>query len=482
MSDEVQPDDPGAIPKRYTVQRHLRSEGDLVEVYLASRQDSPLSLELHLLTVPGAEDEALANRFIDVARQMARVRHRAVMPVHDLGLTGGRVYFVTPALDATPLATVLELDGGTLTPDRVAEIAQDLAEGLAAVHAEGIVHRSISEDSVFVSRHGQVYFGECAAMRSFDVCLDPEMARTLHTSRASPEEMLGLPDTTRTDVFHLAALLYRCLLGRSCLEVGARVPTRPGGTGVALPTAEETQGWPPALAEAITAGLAWNPKDRPEDGAAFASRLRDLISDDPLQALMGGVEEEERAASEQAREAAATSAEEARPAAPSTPASEDVAATPASDPASAPPARGPAAALPPGTELQVRGGYVIGLLAIATGFLLVPDYLASGEGPATVATAESTPQMIRPVSASAEVTLAEAAVDAATLPTDAETFGPRSMVLRDWIREGGPVAKKLSFRYGDVLKLRFEGARGNSEAHLTLDRWLEEWRGTQIAR
>jgi serine/threonine-protein kinase len=467
MSDEVQPDDPGAIPKRYAVQRHLRSEGDLVEVYLANRQDSPVSLELHLLTIPGAEDEALANRFIDVARQMAQVRHRAVMPVHDLGLTGGRVYFVTPALDASPLATVLELDGGTLTPERVAEIAQELAEGLAAIHAEGIVHRSISEDSVFVSRQGQVYFGECAAMRSFDVCLDPEMARTLHTSRASPEEMLGLPDTARTDVFHLAALLYRCLLGKPCLEVGARVSARPGGTGVALPTEEESQGWPPALTEAITAGLAWNPKDRPEDGAAFARRLRDLISDEPLQALMEGVDEEERAAAERANETAVPSAEDEGPGRSPTP---------------EPRAREPAAAPPPGVGIQVRGGYVIGLLGIASVVLLVPGFLASGEDPVPVNTVEATQQVIRPVSASAEVTLAEAAVDAATIPTDAETFGPRSMVLRDWIRRGGAEAKKLSFRYGDVLKLRFEGARGNSEAHLTLDRWLEEWRGTQVAR
>lgn len=93
----------------------------------------------------------------------------------------------------------------------------------------------------------------------------------------SPEQLRGRPVDGRSDLYALSAVLYECLAGRpphdadSLVEVLASVLNDP------IPRLESVApSCPPALAEAIHAGLAADPDDRPAHPSIFAERLRSV--------------------------------------------------------------------------------------------------------------------------------------------------------------------------------------------------------------
>src|SRR5205807_6488206 len=89
----------------------------------------------------------LVQRFLREARAAAAIRHAHVCPIHDVGEDAGTPYVVMAYVEGGSLAELADA-GPAPDPCRAAELVRQAAEGLAAVHALGVVHRDLKPGNI----------------------------------------------------------------------------------------------------------------------------------------------------------------------------------------------------------------------------------------------------------------------------------------------------------------------------------------------
>ena len=169
-----------------------------------------------------ADPEALA-RFRREARAIAALSHPNILAIHDLGEHEGRVFAVMELLEGETLRDAIA--AGPLPLRRAAEIAIAIAEGLAAAHSRGIVHRDVKPENVFLAARGAVKlldFGLARALslgpagsgsgdRTLEGTVPGMVLGTVHYM--SPEQARGEAVDERSDIFSLGSVLYEMLTG-----------------------------------------------------------------------------------------------------------------------------------------------------------------------------------------------------------------------------------------------------------------------------
>jgi hypothetical protein len=199
------------------------------EVYRA--RDTRLGREVALKVISdgAALDPERLQRFEQEARLAGSLNHPNLVVVHDVGSEGGAPFLVTELLDGESLRH--RLSRGRLPLRTALEIGEQLAEGLGAAHARGVVHRDVKPENVFLTSGGRAKlldFGiaKLTAPRVIegtrnllDTTLAPEGVGTrpgavLGTpGYMSPEQVRGDPVDARTDIFSLGTVLYEMLAG-----------------------------------------------------------------------------------------------------------------------------------------------------------------------------------------------------------------------------------------------------------------------------
>jgi hypothetical protein len=168
---------------------------------------------------------------------------------------------------------------GPLDPGEVVTIAAPLASGLASAHAVGLVHGDVSASNVLFTADGMPLLTDLGVARLAD---DPGGEVHGTADYVAPDVAAGGIPGAASDVWALAALCHQMLAGTAphdgetapavlfAAVQGARAPL-----GLLAPTA------PRALVAAVEAGLARDPRKRP-DAAAFASLLRRAHAASPV--------------------------------------------------------------------------------------------------------------------------------------------------------------------------------------------------------
>ena len=145
-------------------------------------------------------------------------------------------YAVTELLEGETLAD--RLRSGPLHPQKAVEVASQIAEGLAAAHEKGIIHRDIKPDNIFLTNEGR------AKILDFGIARIEQPARTAGLSDSitggrgsssqflvgtagymSPEQVRGKPIDGRTDIFSLGATFFEMLTGRRAFMRDSPVET-----------------------------------------------------------------------------------------------------------------------------------------------------------------------------------------------------------------------------------------------------------------
>jgi hypothetical protein len=166
------------------------------------------------------------------SRLQARAAHRAVITVYDIGVAGDRVYVAMELIRGATLRQWLERAPRSWR--EVLDVFRDVAAGLAAAHAAGLVHRDVKPDNVLVeldpdrpdriTRVLVTDFGVARAMQSVDLPTpepgptgDVEMTKTgtiVGTpAYMSPEQLAGATVDARSDVFSFAVAVWESLFG-----------------------------------------------------------------------------------------------------------------------------------------------------------------------------------------------------------------------------------------------------------------------------
>jgi serine/threonine protein kinase len=167
----------------------------------------------HLLGEPRARE-----RFRREAEAGARLAHPAIVQIHDLVETPEGDWIVMELVAGKTLRQLLNA-GPLAVPDAL-RWGGEIAGGLAAAHAAGVLHRDLKAGNVMITPAGQVKVLDFGIARPFA----PESQEAtfslpgtlLGTSYAmSPEQALGQPLDPRSDLFSLGSLLYEMLTGEA---------------------------------------------------------------------------------------------------------------------------------------------------------------------------------------------------------------------------------------------------------------------------
>ncbi len=263
---------------RYRVDSVI-ARGGMSTVYrgLDLRLDRPVAVKV--MDPRFAGDTTFLDRFIREARSTARLRHPSVIAVHDQGLDhtphGDHVFLVMEFVDGGTLRDLLRQQRQLSVPLAVA-VLEPVLSALAAAHREGLVHRDIKPENVLIGRGGEVKvadFGLVRAIAESGTTSDSVILGTV--AYLSPEQVATGAADARSDVYSAAVVLFEMLTGAPPFtgDTALSVAYRHVNDDVPAPSGL-VPGIPAALDQLVVRATRRDPRDRPEDAAAFLMALQ----------------------------------------------------------------------------------------------------------------------------------------------------------------------------------------------------------------
>jgi serine/threonine protein kinase len=128
--------------------------GGMGEVYRARDTRLDRDVAVKILPESVASDPERLARFDREAKAIAALSHPNILALHDAGTEGSVTFAVMELLEGETLRD--RLTSGALPPRRAIDIAVQIARGLAAAHAKGLVHRDLKPENVFLVADGHV--------------------------------------------------------------------------------------------------------------------------------------------------------------------------------------------------------------------------------------------------------------------------------------------------------------------------------------
>ena len=271
--------------ERYTIDRRL-GRGGMGSVYAAT--DSVLERVVALKVLDATalgQDAAHRSLLLREAKLAARVEHERIARVYDVGSHNGLGFVAMEYIQGDTLRNWMA--GRKVPSADIIHIAIQIADGLAALHASGVVHRDLKPENVMLTAQGTVKLLDFGLARAAAVPADPGAPgrpTAVDTSSIAgtpgymaPEQCSGRPVDARADIFALGVIIHELVTGARLFRgdtMGAIIE----GTLRWVPELNDAA-WndvPPRLRELAARMLSREPDDRFEDGARAYSALLEL--------------------------------------------------------------------------------------------------------------------------------------------------------------------------------------------------------------
>ncbi len=191
-------------------------EGGMGVVYKAEDLNLERPVALKFLAPHLVSDEEGRKRFIREAKAAAALDHPNICTVHEIGEADGRIFIAMAFLEGHPLRK--RIAQGPLKLKEALPIAIQIAEGLEAAHARGIVHRDMKPDNVMLIQGTRgivklLDFG--LAQLSGGSKLTHEGSTLGTVLYMSPEQAQAADVDHRTDIWSLGVVLYEMVCGQT---------------------------------------------------------------------------------------------------------------------------------------------------------------------------------------------------------------------------------------------------------------------------
>ena len=282
----------GQTISHYRILRVL-GEGGMGVVYEAEDVRLGRHVALKFVVHKKLDRQETVERFEREARAASVLNHPNICTVHDVGEEQGHHFIAMELLEGESLDAMLAR--GPLPPKRLLELAAQIAEGLVAAHARGVIHRDIKPANVFVTSAGFVKimdFGLAKILQSPAAeALTGSESEVTQTSDLttpglamgtvsfmSPEQVRGDEVDARSDLFSFGALLYDMAVGEPpfrgttpAVKLSGILERHP------VPLLEIDPTLPPKLQDIVLKALEKDREERYQTARDMAIDLRRLL-------------------------------------------------------------------------------------------------------------------------------------------------------------------------------------------------------------
>jgi eukaryotic-like serine/threonine-protein kinase len=198
---------------RYLIEAEI-GRGAMGVVYKAHDPilDRTVALKTIVLDDDAEEREEFHSRFFQEAKAAARLNHPALITIYDFGEEDSLAYMAMELLKGTELSE--RMMQGPIPLHEAVSIAEQVAEGLAFAHDNGVIHRDIKPGNISLLARGRVKIMDFGIARLKTSELKTQLGTRLGTPKyMSPEQSTGGTIDHRTDIFSLGIVLYEMLTG-----------------------------------------------------------------------------------------------------------------------------------------------------------------------------------------------------------------------------------------------------------------------------
>jgi hypothetical protein len=256
---------PGTTFAGYRIEGTI-GHGGMGVVYRAVEPSLDRVVALKLISSEAARDSVFLDRFAHESRIAALVEHTNVVPVYATGEEDGTPFMAMRLIPGPDLGRKIA-DLRRLEAEDAASVIAQVASGLDAIHAAGLVHRDVKPSNILLAgEEGR----ELAFLTDFGLAKHVATASELtrggllmgSLDYVSPEQVQGHAVDARTDVYALGAVLYKALTGEvpfpredGAAKMWAHVNEEP-------PSPSATAGVPRSFDPVIARAMAKRPEDR----------------------------------------------------------------------------------------------------------------------------------------------------------------------------------------------------------------------------
>jgi serine/threonine protein kinase len=216
----------GTLAKgRYQIKRLLH-RGGFGFIYLAKDNVLDRDVALKELIPALADDPATLKRFIHEARATSRLEHPNIVRTLNIFADRGNYHIVMEYLTGGSLEELLR-ERKKLPLDEAIVIATDLCAALSEAHSQGVYHCDLKPSNVLFDRHGVAKLGDFGIAHISDTLVSRSWRTTRNFSSGTlpymaPEQLDGVRNDPRVDVYALGTLLYQMLSGQTYLQFDQR--------------------------------------------------------------------------------------------------------------------------------------------------------------------------------------------------------------------------------------------------------------------
>ena len=201
------------------------------EVYRAEHRELQTPVAVKLLNDDISEDRDHVQRFFNEARIVSKIKHAGTVKIFDSGFHKAQAYLIMELLEGESLAARLER--GPMPPAQVLDAARQIASVLDATHRQGVIHRDLKPDNIYLVPDDERATGERVKILDFGIA---KLSGTLSSASPKTSGTMGTPaymapeqwsDSSqvdwRADAYSLGCVMFEMACGRPPF-VAATIP------------------------------------------------------------------------------------------------------------------------------------------------------------------------------------------------------------------------------------------------------------------